>query len=100
MPGRFDRKTIEQKVQSHLAHWRGLLRKHVEDGRQFLREALTAPLRFTPEGQSYRFEGELALGRLLGAAGAFAPFDSSLMPASWNRIASWLQQMEGLRRAA
>ena len=73
LPGRFDRKTIEQKVQSHLAHWRGLLTKHVEDGRQFLREALTASLRFTPEGQSCRFEGELALGRLLGAAGAFAP---------------------------
>ena len=29
---------------------------------------------FTPEGQSYRFEGELALGRLLGAAGAFCTF--------------------------
>jgi hypothetical protein len=33
LPGRFDRKTIDQKVRSYLAHWRGLLTKHVEDGR-------------------------------------------------------------------
>ena len=75
--GQFDRKTTEAKVHVHLQRWRRLLTNHVEDGRQFFREALIGPLRFTPDGQSYRFEGELALGQLIGTAGAFAPFDSS-----------------------
>jgi hypothetical protein len=76
-PGGFNRKTIEAKVQAHLQRWRGLLTKHVEDGRQFFREALKGPLRFAPERRTYRFEGELAVGRLLGVAGLVAPLDSS-----------------------
>jgi site-specific DNA recombinase len=62
---RFDRKTIEQKVRRHIDGWRALLTKHTSDGRQLLREVLAGPLRFTPEGRTYRFEGELAVGRLL-----------------------------------
>lgn len=47
-----------------------LLIRHVQDGRQALREVLTKPLRFTPEGRTYRFEGEAAIGRLVaGIAG-------------------------------
>ena len=76
-PARFDRKVIEEKVQAQLERWRELLKKHVQDGRQFLREALTGPLRFAPERGMYRFEGEVGLGRLLGVAGALAPFGSS-----------------------
>jgi hypothetical protein len=60
---RFDRKTIEQKVRRHIDGWRALLStKHVQDGRQLLREVLAGPLRFTPEGRTYRFEGHAALG--------------------------------------
>jgi hypothetical protein len=78
-PARFNRRTVEAKIHAHLERWRGLLTKHVEDGRQFFREALTGPVRFAPEGRTYRFEGELALGRLLGVAGLVAPLDSSPM---------------------
>ena len=67
---RFDRNAIEQKVRQHIDGWRALLTKHTSEGRQLLREVLAGPLRFTPEGRTYRFEGELAVGRLLaGMAG-------------------------------
>ena len=68
--GRFDRRTIEATARGHLTRWRSLLTKHTADGRQLLREVLAGPLRFTPEGKTYRFDGEAALGRLLaGIAG-------------------------------
>jgi len=55
---RFDLKMIEQKVRHHFDRWRALLSsKHVQDGRQLLREVLAGPLRFVPEGRTYRFEG-------------------------------------------
>ena len=60
------RKVVEGKVQERLKTWRSrLLGKNVQDARQWLREVLTGPLRFTPEGQTYRVEGELAMGALL-----------------------------------
>lgn len=56
---RFDRSAIEAKVRDQLSAWRSLLSiKHVQDGRRLLREILAGPLRFTPEGRTYRFEGE------------------------------------------
>jgi site-specific DNA recombinase len=67
---KIDRKTIEQKVRQHIDSWRALLTKHTSEGRQLLREVLAGPLRFTPEGATYRFEGEAAIGPLLaGTAG-------------------------------
>jgi hypothetical protein len=54
--------------------WRALLTARVADGRQLLREVLAGPLRFTPEGRTYRFEGEAAIGRLrAGMAGLHPP---------------------------
>jgi hypothetical protein len=65
-----DWKTIAAQARDHLKTWRALLTKHTGDGRQLLREVVTGPLTFTPEGQTYRFEGEAAVGRLLvGSAG-------------------------------
>jgi hypothetical protein len=62
---RCDRAEIARKVKEHLDGWRALLTtKHVEDGRQLLREVLAGPLRFTPEGRSYRFEGEATFGAM------------------------------------
>src|SRR5438093_895731 len=74
---RFDRKTIEVKVHEYVNHWRALLTRRVEDGRQLLREVLEGPLRFTPEGKSYRFEGEIAFGRLLAGMVGVAPLMAS-----------------------
>src|SRR5206468_7553061 len=72
---RFDRAAVERKVREHVASWRSLLTtKHVQDGRQLLREVLTGPLRFTPEQRTYRFEGEAAFGKMLAGIAGFAPF--------------------------
>ena len=60
-----DRECIAAKVQVALAKWQTLLTESVADGRQVLREVLEAPLTFTPEGKSYRFEGPIAVGQLL-----------------------------------
>jgi hypothetical protein len=65
-----EREVIEQKIRRHIDGWRALLTKHISEGRQLLREVLAGPLRVTPEGSTYRFEGEAAVGRLLaGTAG-------------------------------
>src|SRR5262249_38976156 len=62
----FDRQQIAERAQEHLDRWRSLLAtRRVEDGRRLLRETLVGPLRFTPEGRTYRFEGELAVGAML-----------------------------------
>ena len=66
----FDRATIEQQIRRHLDRWHSLLFKHTAEGRQLLREVLAGPLRFTPEGRTYRFNGEAAVGHMLaGTAG-------------------------------
>ena len=62
---RFDRKAIERRVRHQLNDWWRLLTTNVGDGRQLLREILVGPLKFTPEGDVYRFEGEATFGRLL-----------------------------------
>ena len=62
-----DRAAIERQVLKHVGHWRTLLStKHVADGRQLLRECLTAPISFTPEKRSYQFEGEVGLQAIVG----------------------------------
>ena len=72
----FDRGAIDQKVRAHLSQWQSLLStRHVQDGRQLLREVLTGPPRFTPERRSYRFEGEkkAGVGQLLAGMADVAP---------------------------
>ena len=67
---RLDRRAVEAKVRERVGRWRQLLTTNIEDGRQLLREVLAGPLRFTPEGRSYRFEGEATLGQIVaGIAG-------------------------------
>jgi hypothetical protein len=41
------------------------------------REVLAGPLRFTPEGKTYRFEGEAAIGQMLAGMAGVAPFLAS-----------------------
>jgi site-specific DNA recombinase len=62
-PIRIDRKAVEAQVREWLTAWRALLTEQVEDGRELLRQVLAGPLRFTPDGTRYRFEGEAAIGR-------------------------------------
>jgi len=42
--------------------------------RQLLREVLAGPLRFTPDGRTYRLEGEASIGRLLAGVAGVATF--------------------------
>ena len=81
---RLDRKGIERTVRQQLTAWRSLLTTNVADGRQLLRQVLVGPLRFTPEDQTYRFEGEAAIGRLLTGVAELAPFLAS--PTGPNRL--------------
>ncbi len=68
---RFDRRQIERDVRAYATRWRELLAgTDAQDGRRLLREVLDGPLRFTPEGRTYRFDGCFAAGRALaGIAG-------------------------------
>jgi hypothetical protein len=67
-----DRPKIEAEVQQEIANWRGLLASEaVVDGREFLRKVLAEPIRFTPDGRSYRFRGRTRMGELI--AGAVLP---------------------------
>lgn len=71
------RRRLEQAVRDRLGRWRALLTTHVEDGRQLLREVLAGPLRFTPKGRSFVFEGEAVLGRLLSGIAGLPTFGTS-----------------------
>jgi DNA invertase Pin-like site-specific DNA recombinase len=72
---RIDRRAIVAAAREKLTAWRSLLTRQVPDGRELLRQVLVGPLRFTPDGKRYRFEGRAALGQLL--TGAITPFVAS-----------------------
>ena len=59
--GSFDATATEREIRRHISRWRQLLtaREHVQDTRAALREMLAGPIRFTPDGRTYRFEGEV-----------------------------------------
>ena len=60
---------LKKRLRAKLADWRSLLRRNVSEGRAVLRALLVGPLRFTPvkdeRRRGYRFEGTIALDRLL-----------------------------------
>ena len=87
-------------LREYVSGWRALLTKRVEDGRQLLREVLAGPLRFTPEGKTYRFEGEAAIGRLVAGIVGLPTVVASLMAASCNHIGLWLRLIDCLRSVA
>ena len=70
-----DRAEIGRAVLAQVAVWRSMLTENVERSRQFLREVLESPIRFTRgEGRTYRFEATVALGTLIAAeVGGVAP---------------------------
>jgi site-specific DNA recombinase len=97
---RFDRKAIEAQVRDHVGRWRALLTKHVHDGRQLLREVLAGPLRFTPEGKTYRFEGQAAFGGMLAGMAGVAPFVVAVRRSSQARRSSLSERSWRLRTQA
>ena len=84
---RIDRRAIVAAAREKLTAWRSLLTRQVADGRELLRQVLVGPIRFTPDGKIYRFEGYAALGKLL--AGATTPLMAS--PAGFEPAVSALK---------
>jgi DNA invertase Pin-like site-specific DNA recombinase len=73
---RFERRDMEAVVRAQLRDWRALLTEeasHIER-RQLLREVLAGPLTFTPEGRTYRFEGDARRDRLLAGIAGLTTF--------------------------
>lgn len=61
----FDRIAVERAARERLSDWRSLLNRNVQDGRELLRQALSGPVRCTPENGSYRVTGVVAIDRLI-----------------------------------
>ena len=68
-----DIRALRLQVEARVRDWRGLLRKHPEQGSQLLRRLIVGRLKVFPEndadGRYYRFRGEGTLSRLLGGSG-------------------------------
>jgi site-specific DNA recombinase len=68
----FNRRGTEAQLRYLLQDWRGLLTRDVASGREVLRTLLAEPLTFTPvidgRRRGYRFEGSIALDRLVSKA--------------------------------
>lgn len=71
----FDRAGTERRLRCLLDDWRGLLCRDVVSGRGVLRALLVGPLKFTPviekRRRGYRFEGAIALDRLVSGLMSF-----------------------------
>ncbi len=92
-----DRSALERRLHTKLADWRGLLTRDLAAGRDVLRLLLAGPIRFTPVNEErrrgYRFEGALALDRLLSGVvdlpHVVRPQRDSNPRFSLERAASW-----------
>jgi site-specific DNA recombinase len=73
----YDRRRAERLAGDYLRRWRTLLTKHVSDARQALREVLEGPMRFTPEGKTYRFEGQVTFAQLFAGVVDLPPLLAS-----------------------
>jgi hypothetical protein len=71
-----DREATSARVDAQLEVWRQVLTEALDQpakhGRQLLREVLTGPLVFTPEGPEYRFRAPSGVGDLIAGAVAHA----------------------------
>jgi len=54
---------------ARFADWRGVLRRQPAQARQVLNKLLAGPLRFTPRGSFYEFEGEASFAKILASIG-------------------------------
>lgn len=95
-----DLRRVERELRGRLDDWRGLLRRHVAQGRQILRKLLETPLTFTPviDGvqRYYRFEAKVRFDRLIAGLALPQVLASRSIP-SWNQIERFLQAMAQLR---
>jgi site-specific DNA recombinase len=77
----FDRRGMEGRLRYLLEDWRALLTRDVPTGREVLRTLLVEPMTFTPiidgRRRGYRFEGAIALDRLVSKAVTLPTFGTS-----------------------
>ncbi len=112
--------TGRRNLEALIKDWRDLLAEHAVKTRKILRKLLTKRIHFIPETRDgvrgYRLEAEGTLQPFFaeleygvisreGTDGAYVQKGvvqtvASLPPASWNQVAAWLKQIEGLRRVA
>jgi hypothetical protein len=96
---------LEVLARAKAVEWRSLLKRHTPQARQILSKMLRDKLVFRPEQRGnrrgWRFTGEATITELLtGLVPEVSQAVASPMPASWNQIVTWLQGIDGLRRAA
>ena len=74
-----NRREVDMRVRRKLEEWRSLLTRHVQDGRQALREILEGPIRFWPiEGKrAFRFTGKADLEPIFAGVTQLPPFMAS-----------------------
>lgn len=83
-----------------MTDWRSMLQDRATHGRRLLKQLIVGRLEMQPnlEERCYEFRGT---GTLLPVVAGVVPQSmASLAPASWNQIAGWLRQIDGLRQAA
>jgi hypothetical protein len=90
-------------LRAKLTDWTGVLHRQIPQARQALKKMLHGSLVFAPkdDGQQryYELTGNGTLERIL--ASIANPISVAFpAPASWNQVVAWLQQIDGLRRAA
>ena len=64
-----DLRLLERQIKAKLDDWQNLLTRNVQTARKFLRDALDAPIKVTPEHEGFRFEGRADLGRVFTGMG-------------------------------
>lgn len=89
-----DLRRVERELRGRLDDWRGLLRRHVAQGRQILRKLLETPLTFTPvidrEQRYYRFEARVRFDRLI--AGLTLP---QVLASPTGTVGRWSREWAG-----
>jgi hypothetical protein len=87
-----------EELTTRVTEWRSLLEQQSGDTNRLLRQVLVGKVTMTPGEDGYRFKGT---GTVQPIVAGLVPHNlASLMPASWNQIAAWLRQIDGLRQAA
>jgi hypothetical protein len=56
---------LRRELETRMQDWRGVLRRQPVHARQILKKLLVGPLKFTPKGDHYEFEGEASFSKFL-----------------------------------